>query len=67
MMAMISIDELAKLMAGDEDDRRAAGLLIQAESFARGAISALIELADSGYEDAAGRLAQAAEGHLRAI
>jgi hypothetical protein len=50
------LEEMSALMAGDEDDIRAAGLMAQAESFARGAMIAIEELAEGGYEDEANSL-----------
>lgn len=44
------LDRMANLMAGDSDDRRAAGIMAQTESFLRASLSALRELSDSGYD-----------------
>lgn len=61
------LGEMSALMAGDEDDIRAAGIMASAESFARGAMIAIEELAESGYEDEANSLMAWLSDALRAI
>ena len=49
-------DLMAQLMMGDADDRRAASLLADGEAMLRGALSAIRELEDSGYQEMADAL-----------